>query len=255
MFDWSGEESVRGLVRCRTFRPRSERGLASAAFFDRTGEEPNRSAPIILVQHGGSSSKTGVDIWDLTLELVGEKGCRVIALDGPVHGARMRSDDPVEGAAVRSRFFEIWTFDPEHVVLYVQRWQALIDEVSAVTNGAECMWLGLSMGTAYGLPLLSVEKRISRAVLGMWGTSFVNSQRLVNAASCVSCPVLFQQKWDDELFSREGQLEIFDALETPDKRLHVYPGGHTRLGAEQLHDISRFLTVESCSSIEPPNPS
>ena len=39
-------------------------------------------------------------------------------------------------------------------------------------------WVGVSMGTAYGLPLVATEPRIKAAVLGMWGLSFVNSQRL-----------------------------------------------------------------------------
>ncbi|MBF7730095.1 alpha/beta hydrolase [Pseudomonas sp. N040] len=248
MFDWTGEDSVRDGVRCRTFRPQSEGGLASAALFDRPQAAADSRAPIILMQHGGSTCKTGLDIWDVATELVGRQGLRLIALDGPVHGARAVGIDPGDGALVRARFFELWGSDPGHVLPYVQRWQALLDEIQEALNGVPCMWLGLSMGTAYGLPLLAIDKRIARAVVGMWGTSFVNSRRLVSDAAAVSCPVLFQQKWDDELFSREGQLELFDALGTADKRLHVYPGGHVRLGTEQLQDIARFLHADQLQS-------
>jgi alpha-beta hydrolase superfamily lysophospholipase len=123
----------------------------------------------------------------------------------------------------------------------VGRWRALIDELVSVWPGAPLLWYGLSMGTAYGLPLLASEQRIGRAVLGMWGTSFVQSARLVADARSVRCPVLFQQKWDDELFTREGQLALFDALGTRDKRLHAYPGGHVPVAGEQMRDVVAFL--------------
>lgn len=152
---------------------------------------------------------------------------------------------PTDGPSIRSRFFAIWTDRPAHVDDHVQRWQTLIDEIEHVLTGVPCLWLGHSMGTAYGLPLLAIEKRLCRAVVGMWGTSFVNSSRLVADAAAIRCPVLFQQKWDDEIFSREGQFELFDALGTQDKRLHVYPGGHSRMGNEQLGDVSRFLAQTS----------
>jgi hypothetical protein len=42
----------------------------------------------------------------------------------------------------------------------------------------------------------------------------------------VACPVLFMVQWDDEIFDREGALELFNALGTSDKRMHVHPGKH-----------------------------
>ena len=71
MLDWTGEETLRDGVRCRTFRPESEGGVASAALFDRVDAAPGSASPIILVQHGGSSCKTGLDVWDVVPELVG----------------------------------------------------------------------------------------------------------------------------------------------------------------------------------------
>ena len=244
MLDWTGEKMIQGAVRCRTFRPTFDGGLASAVLYDRDGTLSDNTAPIILIQHGGSSSKTGLDVWDVVHELVERKGQRLIALDGPVHGSRVTSGDANDGALVRSRFFDLWTSHPEHVDIHVQRWQMLIDDLEQAMPKVPCMWLGHSMGTAYGLPLLGVERRLQRAVIGMWGTSFVNSARLIADAAAITCPVLFQQKWNDELFSRAGQFEIFDAIGTTNKRLHAYPGGHTRATAEQLSDLSQFLTAD-----------
>ena len=53
--------------------------------------------------------------------------------------------------------------------------------------------------------------------------------------------MLFQQKWDDELFDRDGQLALFDRIASADKRLHVYPGGHSAVQGEQMRDIERFV--------------
>lgn len=242
MFEWTDMQELRDGVRCRVFRPRGEGRLASAAMYDRPGAQPGERAPVLLVQHGGSSSKTGVDVWDAAMEFAGRLGWRVVALDGPVHGARTPPGEPDEGPANRARFFRVWEHDPGHVGSHVARWQALIDELAHALPGSGLHWLGVSMGTAYGLPLLAAERRVSRAVLGMWGTSFVQSARLLDDARAVRCPVLFQQKWDDELFTREGQLALFDALGTADKRLQAFVGGHVRIAGEQMREIVRFLS-------------
>ena len=240
MFDCIHTETVEDGLRCRSFRPQGEREVA-AAIYDRPDTPDEHRTPLVLVQHGGSSSKTGADIKDAAQAFAAGLGWRVIALDGPVHGARIPVGQPDEARANRDRFFGLWQQAPEHVDAHVARWQSLVDEISTLRPEAPLLWFGPSMGTAYGLPLLAVEPRIRRAVLGMWGTSFVNSARLRDDASAVKCPVLFQQKWDDELFTREGQLALFDALGSTDKRLQVFTGGHVRVAGEQLAQAVAFL--------------
>jgi hypothetical protein len=39
------------------------------------------------------------------------------------------------------------------------------------------------------------------------------------AARAVSAPVLYHVQWDDAIFPRAGQFELFDALASADKRL------------------------------------
>jgi hypothetical protein len=97
------------------------------------------------------------------------------------------------------------------------------------------------MGTAYGLPLLAVEPRVRAAVIGMWGTSRVNSERLVDDARQVRCPTLFSLQWNDELFTREGQFRVFDALASREKHMSIYPGGHVNPAGARLDDIVHFL--------------
>lgn len=240
MLKWQGEAEVVGQVRCRRFVPRSQAdGAATGAVYEPVGDA--RPARLALIQHGGSSHKAGADVWDVAHALTGQAGVRLVALDGPVHGARLGRDEVLEPLAVRARFFEKWEHEPAHVAQHVEAWRGLIDELVGAWRPEHLAWVGVSMGTAYGLPLLAQEDRIHAAVIGMWGTSFVNSERLRTDAMAVRARVLFQQKWHDELFSRDGQLELFDALGTDDRRLHVYPGGHTRLGEEQMADLVRFV--------------
>ncbi|WP_066266529.1 alpha/beta hydrolase [Hydrogenophaga palleronii] len=241
MLNWQGDTQVVGQVRCRRFVPRSQAdGAATGAVFEPlVAAAPSR---IALIQHGGSSNKEGADVWDVAHALTRREGIRLVALDGPVHGARLARGEKLEPLDVRARFFEKWEHEPNHVEVHVDAWRGLIDELVDAWHPEQVSWVGLSMGTAYGLPLLARETaRIHSAVIGMWGTSFVNSARLRVDAKAVRARVLFQQKWHDELFSRDGQLELFDALGTDDRRLHVYPGGHTRMGEEQLADLVRFV--------------
>ena len=100
------------------------------------------------------------------------------------------------------------------------------------------------MGTAYGLPLVAAEPRVKAALLGMWGLSFVNSQRLSEDAARIACPVLFQQKWDDELFTREGQIALFDRIADTRKWLYVYPGKHVAVAGRQLRDLETFVVEQ-----------
>jgi alpha-beta hydrolase superfamily lysophospholipase len=108
-------------------------------------------------------------------------------------------------------------------------------------------WWGVSAGTACGLPVCARQPRTAVAVLGMWGQDdpagqpLANRERLARDAGQLRCPVLFQQKWDDQFYSRERQLAQFTQLGTADKWLKVYPGAHPPVAGEQLDECVRFI--------------
>ena len=48
-------------------------------------------------------------------------------------------------------------------------------------------YIGVSMGTAYGLPLLATEPRIRAAAIGLWGTTYAASEHLRRVPQRVRC--------------------------------------------------------------------
>jgi fermentation-respiration switch protein FrsA (DUF1100 family) len=51
-------------------------------------------------------------------------------------------------------------------------------------------------------------------------------RRRWSQARAISAPVLYHVQWDDELFPRDGQFELFDALASAGKRLIARSGPH-----------------------------
>lgn len=216
-----------------------------------TPDQVRGRVPLVLAQHGGSSHKLGQEILDWAAVFVEKHGMALASIDGPVHGDRRAGG--AAGATreeTRADFFKLWESSGSGIDAMNADWRAVIDWLCADEriDAERIGWVGVSMGTAYGLPLVAAEPRIKAAVLGMWGLSFVNSQRLGEDAARIACPVLFQQKWDDELFTRDGQIALFEKIGESQKWLFVYPGPHVRVQGRQLADLETFMVARLASS-------
>jgi len=53
-------------------------------------------------------------------------------------------------------------------------------------------------------------------------------------------------QWDDEIFDREGALELFDTIGSQDKRMHVHPGKHGAFPREAADATREFLAARLC---------
>lgn len=241
MWQWGSDQpqDVAGVM-ARPFWARGTGYTIPGVLWHSDDSTPN-AKPLVLVQHGGSGHKADAAVLEIAAEFVTKHGFMVASIDGPIHGDRApQIHDPEER---RGAFLQYWRRDPgiDAMVadwIQVSEGLCLLDEVDAARIG----WYGVSMGTAYGIPVVAQCPFIAAAVLGKWAGDYPNSHRLMKDALDVQCPVLFIQRWHDEIFSRQGILDLFDALGSTDKRLHVYPGSHFDRAGEPLEDAIMFLS-------------
>jgi len=195
---------------------------------------------IVVACHGGSGHKLSPAILAIAAACL-PLGYAVIAIDGPVQGDRRGDGNLDPQAAVRS-FREAWQAGVGKTSM-AREMTAALDASLQLPGfaGLPVGYIGVSMGTGYGIPLLATEQRIRAAAIGLWGANFPNSEHLMEYARDITCPVWFTQQWNDQTFDREGVFALFDAIGSADKRLVAYPGPHRELEGERLADAIAFL--------------
>ena len=195
--------------------------------------------PLVLIGHGGSGHKTAAAVERVAHALVRQAGFVVAAIDGPVHGERAAGED---ARAVRDGFRALWATG-ESVNPMVADWTDALDDLCSLpsVNSAAVGWYGLSMGTAYGLPVVGRTPHVRCAVLGLWGSCRPRGDEILQQAAAVRVPVLFQVKPDDEIITIDGARAVFEALGSADKRLTLHPGPHGDIGDAQLAEAVDFL--------------
>jgi dienelactone hydrolase len=215
----------------------SSKNIPAVMWLPLGGDQPY---PLVMVCHGGSGHKTSDLVLDVVNALVEPFKIAVLAIDGPLHGARRT--DAKEGLAVRDEFKELWSRGGD-IDGMVEDWKAALDDACSrpEIDAKRVAWYGISMGTAYGVPLLAADARIGAAVLGMWGICRKPSERLEKDAESIHIPILFQTKSEDLSFTAEGQKGLFDLLKSNQKRIMSYPGAHTDPKGDQLKDAMEFL--------------
>lgn len=175
-------------------------------------------------------------------------GMTVVAIDGPYHGDRVGA--PLTQAEVQAR---IAADGPAEVVdRMTGDWLATIAAIEGLgwADTSVLGYLGLSMGSRYGIPLAAaLGDRLRAAVFGKFGLrqtppvpAAVDMFGLIElAARRVSARALLHMQWDDELFPRDGQLLLFEHLGSSDKRLVAYPGRHADRHPEAVETWQDFL--------------
>jgi dienelactone hydrolase len=219
---------------------------------DPPGGVPASGPPLVLIGHGGGMRKESPFVTRLAGHLVRRLGYAALAIDLPLHGERT---PPAErGLSPRQRRarlgLDAWRErNAAGTAQAVADWQAALaaaDAASLAVDGtarfAPVGYLGLSMGTRFGIPLVAAEPRVTAAVLGLYGHPASDpGADFAQAAARVTVPLLFLQQWDDELFPRADGLNLFDLLGSPAKTLHANPGGHLDVPRAELDAAVRFL--------------
>ena len=205
----------------------------------------------VLLFHGGSGHKRTERHLRMGRQLT-SAGLAVVAIDGPHHGGRVPAplmpsvyqqrivDEGIE--AVTARMTADWL----HVVSVLAG--------LGLADDAHVSVFGMSMGARFGLPAAAaLGRRLQCAVLGKFGIRQaaplhpgLQAPALITAAAqAVSAPVLYHVQWNDEIFPRDGQFELFDALGSADKQLIARPGPHNQTHPDDEATWLDFLTFRS----------
>lgn len=214
-----------------------------------SGPKSRPGAPLVCYGHGASGNRHQRPIPRLARQLALEHGFFGLSLDGPVHGRRQA------GPGGRAAFWPEWE-RPGTAEDMVRDWRLALAAVSAeadVGEGPVGYW-GLSMGTIYGAPFVAAEPRISVATLGLMGAVSKPAHyapTILAAAKQIACPVFFIMQLEDELFTREECLALFDAIASEDKRLHANAGLHPNVPIDELDFSADFLASHLLSEAEP----
>ena len=99
------------------------------------------------------------------------------------------------------------------------------------------------MGAIFGIPLLDSGINVQVTTLGLLRTSILEPlrRRSVLDDPAVKLPILFIMQLEDELFPRDGYLELFDLLGSDDKRLHANPGLHPEVPPDEMAFAIDFM--------------
>lgn len=207
-----------------------------------TPNESIRPNTLMTFGHGASGTRYQLPIPYLARKLAKE-GIVSLSMDGPVHGLRQKGEGgrpALSQEMRRSNMIEDMIVD----------WSVAVEvtESRMGFNADKFGYFGLSMGSIFGIPYLAQRmednQHVTVATLGLLGTTgavSVLAERLSQDASTITAPVLFLMQLEDELFPRDGYLELFDALGSEDKRLHANPGLHPSVPAEEINFCLSFV--------------
>jgi dienelactone hydrolase len=240
MFAWSAAPSVATGVVDRSFRiVREEEAIPGVIWHP---EAATRPVPVVLIGHGGSGHKRSERVVVLA-RWFARHGLAAVAIDGPFHGDRhvdeYQARIVAEGAeTVLDRMTADWC----HTVEAISR----LDYVDVTALA----YVGMSMGARYGLSLAaSLGAQLRCMVLGKFGmvassvlpTGMHPEERIERDARRVSSPLLFHIQWDDEIFPRAGQLDLFTKLGSDEKQLIAYRGLHGETRPSAITAWCRFI--------------
>jgi dienelactone hydrolase len=245
--EWLGEETSEGCVE-RSFLMHRLPGAVPGVLWS-----PRSAVPLatVLLFHGGSGHKRTERQLRMGRRLA-SAGLAVVAIDGPHHGDRVPA--PLTPSVYQQRIVD------EGVEAVTARmttdWLHVVSVLAGLrlADDAHVSVFGMSMGARFGLPAAAaLGRRLRCAVLVKFGIrqagqlhpGLMAPALITAAAQAVSAPVLYHVQWNDELFPRDGQFELFDALGSADKQLIARPGPHAQTHADDEAAWLDFLTFRS----------
>lgn len=238
MIEWNSARDPNGSS-TREFRLSRDgrRDVTGALWLPAT---PNPGSTLMCFGHGASGDRYQRPIPQLAGRFTSEAGLPVLSIDGPVHGLRQ------VGVGGRAAFLPEFQRDAALADM-TDDWTAAIAAIRALpeVGTGKLAYFGLSMGSIFGIPLIASRTDVTVATLGLFGVAdrFGHKDEFRSAAAKITCPLLYLMQLEDELFDRDGYLEIFDTFASTDKRLHANPGLHPEVPAEEVDFAFDFLVA------------
>lgn len=244
---WIGEAMSEAGVTERRFQIDRAAGPVPGILW--TPVQSAGSLPLVLIGHGGSGHKRADRQLLLGRRLAGVSHMAVAAIDGPFHGDRVPA--PLDRQQYQEKMAAAGVEQVTNGM--VEDWSATFEALSELKSidAQRVAYMGFSMGTRFGLPYVAAAgKRLRCAVLGKNGmrqastmpSAVQMAQRFKQDAPTITVPLLFHVQWDDELFPREGQFELFELFGAQDKHLMAFPGPHGAAAPAAIDAWCTFVT-------------
>ena len=243
VLQWIGKPISENGVTERRFNLENDNGAIPGILWAPIKHE--HPLPLVLMGHGGSGHKRTERQVLLGQRFAGMSQIAAVSIDGPFHGDRVTTH--LEPRQYQEMMIDVGI---EKIInRMIDDWRTTLDTISQLDtiDSDRTAYLGLSMGTRFGLPFVSATgNRLRCAVLGKNGmqapAEMNNASRFKQDAPKITVPVLFHVQWNDELFPRDGQFELFDLLGSQDKRLIAFPGLHGTIAPAAIQVWCEFIT-------------
>jgi pimeloyl-ACP methyl ester carboxylesterase len=235
VIDWNYAVDSNGVATQEfSMAENDNRNITGAVWLPSKSSDTNT---LMCFGHGASGNRYQAPICDLAGRFVND-GIPVLSIDGPVHGLRQ------VGNGGREAFWSEYRRDG-CLTDMTNDWTQSIDAVRKLDgmNAPKIAFFGLSMGTILGIPLIASRNDVTVATLGLFGSQegAPHHNEQMTDANKIDCPLLFLMQLDDELFTREGYLDVFDSFASNDKRIHANPGLHPEVPGQEILFAYDFL--------------
>ena len=246
--EWLGEQTSAGCVE-RSFLIRSRSGSVPGVLWS-PGTVP--APPLVLLFHGGSGHKRSERHLRMGRWLASAAGLAVLAIDGPYHGDRVAS--PMAPAVYQQLIVDEGI--GQVTARMTEDWLDVVSALAAegLADDTKVSVFAMSMGVRFGLPVAAaLGSGVGCAVFckfgirqtGLLHPGLCSPGLMMAAARAVAAPVLYHVQWDDEMFPRDGQFELFDALASADKRLFARSGPHAETHPDDETSWQEFIRTNT----------
>jgi pimeloyl-ACP methyl ester carboxylesterase len=203
--------------------------------------EPAGARGLLLLGHGGGHGKDAPRFVELARRCALGTGLAVVCIDAVDHGERRPTGDV--GPDLPPGWHSM------AIPRMVADWQAVVATL-AERLGPPRAYVGVSMGSIFGVPVAAALPTIAATVLlvggipeGPWLDDPALAPRLLEgAAGLAHTELLMVNRTDDALFPIDGVHRLFGAVPGPRKRLVFLPGAHDDWSDELVDGAVEFVT-------------